>query len=238
MLLGELTDCTITSPVVFRVTARNVMMECRAIDSGMRVKLFISNPAIMYYFVRYCDVGSRHHFTGPLNVSAYTFDDNTRAFCSVRLSVDAARPLPAIDDDGNIIGTTATRVRVRDLDKNHRFQKLKYIIYNKGLNVEAYALQMHDLYNSLASAGLVADDCNPVSIVESVTRPSTDPTTNRPVPRIVRSLYSYNEGVLRLEGWEHPSLTLRNLLDDSTPFPPSFFALPDPSRGETSEDEN
>ena len=78
----------------------------------------------------------------------------------------------------------------------------------------------------IASAGLVADDCNPVSIVESVTRPSTDPTTNRPVPRIVRSLYSYNEGVLRLEGWEHPSLTLRNLLDDSTPFPPVSLPCP------------
>ena len=77
MLLGELTDCTITSPVVFRVTARNVMMECWAIDSGMRVKLFISNPAIMYYFVRYCDVGSRHHFTGTYYKNDEAFENES-----------------------------------------------------------------------------------------------------------------------------------------------------------------
>lgn len=64
MLLGELSDCTITASPIFRVTARNVMLESKAIDSGMRVKLYVSHPVMMYYFIRYCDVGTRHHFTG------------------------------------------------------------------------------------------------------------------------------------------------------------------------------
>lgn len=181
MLLGELTDCTITSAPTFRVTARNVMLEAKAIDSGMRVKLYVSNPVMIYYFIRYCDVGSRHHLTGkyskccyypnksntfyigPLNVTAYTFDDSTRAFSSIRLSVDSARPLPNLDDDGKIIGTTATKIRVRDLEKNHKFLKLKYILYKyvfeniynedmvmgKGLNVEAFATQLNTSYEKL-----------------------------------------------------------------------------------------
>lgn len=71
MLLGELTDCTITSAPTFRVTARNVMLEAKAIDSGMRVKLYVSNPAMIYYFIRYCDVGSRHHLTGKYSKCFY-----------------------------------------------------------------------------------------------------------------------------------------------------------------------
>lgn len=64
MLLGELTDCTITAAPTFRITSKSVMLESKAIDSGMRVRLYVSNPALMYYFIRYCDIGSRHHFTG------------------------------------------------------------------------------------------------------------------------------------------------------------------------------
>lgn len=96
-------------------------------------------------------------------MTAYTFDDSTRAFSSIRLSVDSARPLPTLDDDGNIIGTTATKIRVRDLEKNHKFLKLKYILYKyvfeniynedmvmgKGLNVEAFATQLNTSYEKL-----------------------------------------------------------------------------------------
>ncbi|KAI9364547.1 hypothetical protein BD770DRAFT_313774 [Pilaira anomala] len=165
MLLGELTDCIITAAPVFRVTARNVMLESKAIDSGMRVKLYVSNPVLMYYFIRYCDIGTRHHFTGPLNVSAYTFDDSTRAFTSVRLSVDAVRPLANLDEEGHVIGTTARRIRAREFDRTHRFLKMKFIVYkyvfehindeetvmNRGLNVETFALQLSDMYENLGN---------------------------------------------------------------------------------------
>lgn len=64
MLVGELTDSIITARPIFRVNARNVMLESKAMDSGMRVKLYVSNPAVMYYFIRYCDIGTRHYFRG------------------------------------------------------------------------------------------------------------------------------------------------------------------------------
>ncbi|KAI7889656.1 uncharacterized protein EV154DRAFT_514094 [Mucor mucedo] len=246
MFLGELTNCTITSALTFRVTARNVMLEAKAIDSGMRVKLYVSNPAMIYYFIRYCDVGTRHHLTGPLYVTAYTFDDSTRAFSSICLSVDSARPLPTLDDDGNIIGTTATKIRIRDLEKNHKFLKLRYVfenIYNedmvmgKGLNVEAFATQLNTSYEKLVSEGLIMSNYNPVTVVESVTRPTTDPNTNRPVPRVIKSTYLYNESIRRLEDWANPNLSLRNLLNDHMPFSVEIFVVPASSRTTDDEDE-
>lgn len=64
MLLGEMTDVNITSAPVFRVTARNVILECRATDSGQRVRLYVTHPALMLYFIRFCDVATRHHVMG------------------------------------------------------------------------------------------------------------------------------------------------------------------------------
>lgn len=66
MLVGELTDATITATPIFRINARNVMLESKAMDSGMRVKLYVSHPALMYYFIRYGDIGTRHYFKGKL----------------------------------------------------------------------------------------------------------------------------------------------------------------------------
>lgn len=99
-----------------------------------------------------------------MNVSAYTFDDSTKAFTSIRLSVDSARPLPNIDDDGNVIATTATRIRTKDY-KNMRLLKMKFIIYkyvweritndeiviSRGLNIETFALQLIDMYDDLGN---------------------------------------------------------------------------------------
>lgn len=98
-------------------------------------------------------------------MSAYTFDDSTRAFSSVRLSVNAVRPLVNMDEDGNVIGTTARRVSVQDFERSHLFLKLKFIVYkyvwehindediviNRGLNVETFALQVSDMYETLGS---------------------------------------------------------------------------------------
>ncbi|KAG2191492.1 hypothetical protein INT47_013067 [Mucor saturninus] len=219
MLLGELTDCTITSAPTFRVTARNVMLEAKAIDSGMRVKLYVSNPVI------------------------------TRAFSSIRLSVDSARPLATLDDDRKIIGTTATKIRVRDLEKNHKFLKLKFILYKyvfeniynedmvmgKGFNVKAFATQLNTSYEKLVSEGLIMSNYNPVTVVESVTRPTTDLNTNRPVPCVIKSTYSYNENVRRLEDWTNPNLSLINLLNDRVPFSVEIFVVPTSSQ--TTDDE-
>ena len=64
MFVGELTDAYVTAAPQFRVTARNVTLESKCADSGVKVKLFVSHPALMFYFIRYCDVNSKHYFTG------------------------------------------------------------------------------------------------------------------------------------------------------------------------------
>lgn len=103
--------------------------------------------------------------TGSLNVSAYTFDDSTKAFANIRLSVTDVRPILQVDDDGLVITTEARRIRTRDFSRNMNFLKMKFIVYkyvwenihnsdvvfNRGLNVEAFALQLSDMYEDLGN---------------------------------------------------------------------------------------
>lgn len=100
---------------------------------------------------------------GPTNVSAFTFDDTNRAFVSIRLSVDGVRPLPMVDEEGNLIPTLATRVRVRDFPRDQGFLKMKFIIFKyvlenidnqekvagRGDNIDKFAGQVSDMYVNL-----------------------------------------------------------------------------------------
>ncbi|KAG1017034.1 hypothetical protein G6F43_014442 [Rhizopus delemar] len=72
MLLGETTDAIITAAPIFRINARSVVLESKCLDSGVRVKLYTSHPALMYYFIRFADIGTRHSFAG--NSNTYTRD--------------------------------------------------------------------------------------------------------------------------------------------------------------------
>ncbi|KAG0744629.1 hypothetical protein G6F37_013227 [Rhizopus arrhizus] len=150
MILGEVTDAIITSSPLFRINSRSVSLESKCIDSGSRVKLYTSHPALMYYFIRFADTGTRHSFAGSLNVSAYTFDDSTKAFANIRLSVTDVRPILQVDDDGLVITTQAKKIRSRDFPKTLNFLKMKFIVY-KGLNVEAFALHLSDMYEDLGT---------------------------------------------------------------------------------------
>jgi len=184
MILGEVTDAIITSSPLFRINSRSVSLESKCIDSGSRVKLYTSHPALMYYFIRFADTGTRHSFAGKkplsytsscmanqfsivgsLNVSAYTFDDSTKAFANIRLSVTDVRPILQVDDDGLVITTQAKKIRSRDFPKTLNFLKMKFIVYkyvwenihdsdivfNRGLNVEAFALHLSDMYEDLGT---------------------------------------------------------------------------------------
>lgn len=64
MIIGEVTDAVITASPLFRINARSVTLESKCIDSGSRVKLYTSHPALMYYFIRFTDNGTRHSFAG------------------------------------------------------------------------------------------------------------------------------------------------------------------------------
>lgn len=72
-------------------------------------------------------------------------------------------------------------------------------------------------------ANVMISNFNPVSIEESVTRPTTVPGSNRPVPRVTRIVYSYNENVRRIENWTETAFQIENLVNDRHPFAISTF---------------
>lgn len=79
--------------------------------------------------------------------------------------MNSVRPLVNIDEEGNVIGTTARRIDTHLFERSHRFLKFKFIVYkyvwehihdedvvmNRGLNVEAFALQLSDMYEDLGN---------------------------------------------------------------------------------------
>ncbi|KAG1051330.1 hypothetical protein G6F43_006456 [Rhizopus delemar] len=224
MIIGEVTDAIITASPLFRINARSVTLESKCIDSGSRLKLYTSHPALMYYFIRFTDNGTRHSFAGrSLNVSAYTFDDSTKTFANIRLSVTDIRPVLQVDDDGLVITIETRRVRTRDFPRTMNFLKMKLIVY-KGLNVEAFDLQLGEMYEDLRNLILIEPALNPVFVEERITRPQNDPNTNRPVPRVMKAIYSYNTAVNRLEGlWNYAFLRYEALINDTSPFDSFVF---------------
>ena len=187
MFIGELSDAMVTDHPTFRINARNVIAEVKAVDSGVRAKLYFSHPALMYYCIRFCEIESRHHFIGMylwptcffkkkepmlirwfidnLNVTAYTFDHTSRAFASIRMSVDGVRPILQVSDDGHVIPTQAQRIRVRDFDRRQRFYKLKFMVYkyvwenidedfvtlSDGSSIDTFATEVSRMYTDLGN---------------------------------------------------------------------------------------
>lgn len=49
-----------------------------------------------------------------MSVSAYSFDDSNKTFCSIRMNAVEIRPLPVLDENNNIIPTMARRTKEAD----------------------------------------------------------------------------------------------------------------------------
>lgn len=100
-----------------------------------------------------------------MSVSAYSFDDSTKAFTNVRMNINEVRPLINIDDEGEVIPSNAVRMKEKDYSEiDNQFLKLNYSIYKwvfenidnpkivsnaKDLNIESFALQLHDMHEDL-----------------------------------------------------------------------------------------
>ncbi|KAG2191112.1 hypothetical protein INT47_002253 [Mucor saturninus] len=220
MLLGELTDSSITMAPMFRITARHVSMEAKAVDSGVNVKLFSSNPVFQYYFLIFCSVGAKHYITGPLNITAFTFDDSNRAFCSVKIYVHNIRPLAVTDEGGNVIPTDAKRIRLRDIE-SLPLMKFKYLVHKCVWENISNDKVVFGNTSEKVNKKLIVGGFNPVSTSEKISRPETN-AYGRPVPRTTQTVYSYNLEVKRTD-WSDPAFTLQNLLNENLPFPVSTF---------------
>lgn len=79
------------------------------------------------------------------------------------------------------------------------------------------------IINLKVARTIIISNVNPVVMEETISRPATNPTTNRPVPRVMRVVYSYNDLVQRLEDWSHPSLEYTQMVDDTVSFNASLF---------------
>ncbi|KAI9262950.1 hypothetical protein EDC94DRAFT_607891 [Helicostylum pulchrum] len=81
-------------------------MEVKGTDTSLRINFMVSNNnyAMMYYLLRFFRLRSTHRITGSLNVPAYTFDDSTRAFASVRVGISSIEPIREANFQGNMTG--------------------------------------------------------------------------------------------------------------------------------------
>ncbi|KAI8332183.1 hypothetical protein BD560DRAFT_341301 [Blakeslea trispora] len=163
MLFCEITDANIYAEPFFRITGRTASLESHCMDSGSRVKLYMNHPALMYYFIRFGGIDTRHCISSALHVSAYTFDDSTIAYANIRVSVVDIKPIWQVDDDGNVIRSAAKKVKTREFPRNREFVKMKFIVYKhiwehigeskvvnqKNLTVEPFALELSDMYADL-----------------------------------------------------------------------------------------
>ncbi|KAI9325988.1 transcriptional activator of glycolytic enzymes-domain-containing protein [Pilaira anomala] len=111
----------------------------------------------------------RNSLEGALNVSAYTFDDSTRAFASVRVGVQAIQPIREVDFMGNIMGFGAedgcTPINEETASLTREYLKLKFIIFkyvwendrlirkNENLG-EPFSDYLESLYEDLVKANL------------------------------------------------------------------------------------
>ncbi|CEP08535.1 hypothetical protein [Parasitella parasitica] len=172
-----------------------------------------------------------------MNAYAYMNDDSTRAFINLRMNVVGVRPYPNVDDDNNLIPSTARRMHADSYD-NKKLLKLKYMIYkyvwqnidNEDVVIqdklvkESFAHYFSDLHDELCERELIIDGefVNPVVVKETFLKKRK---SNRLSERRREIEYLFNgEKVPRVD-WDHPELQLAKLIDN-VPFDDSLIALP------------
>jgi len=98
-----------------------------------------------------------------MRASAYTFDDGTKAYVSMRMTVQGTRPIYTVSDDGVVKKTSAERVSVAEFKPKVKFLKLKFMLYmhvwmniddedvvkKKRSNSDAFVEYISDMYEDL-----------------------------------------------------------------------------------------
>ena len=94
---------------------------------------------------------------------------------------------------------------------------MQYLLYNC-----IFLLTVLDIL--IVGRQLIDSGLNPVFIEERITRPQNDPNTNRPVPRVMKTIYSFNTAVNKMDRlWDHPSFRYNALINDSSSFDSAVF---------------
>lgn len=66
---------------------------------------------------------------------------------------------------------------------------------------------------------------NPVTVRETISEPQTT-AAGRPVPRVMRASYTYNDDVQVTDDWEHPALAFDVLSNDGLSMDSTLFVIP------------
>ncbi|KAG1050330.1 hypothetical protein G6F43_007386 [Rhizopus delemar] len=185
----------------------------------------------------------------PLTVSAYGFQDSSRAFASIKMSPTEVRPLPIINEQNEIVLSEGPRVNDSLFPPEREYKKLKYFLYkyafeniNNGkivnqikLSYESFALYLYDLHEELVEKEkIISNEFNPVRIVETVER-QRGAGTGRPEKRRMTTHYSYNSSVRKTD-FALPAFSLENLLDEELPF--DAVSLVSPTYSSSSSNNN
>ncbi|KAI8332544.1 hypothetical protein BD560DRAFT_341199 [Blakeslea trispora] len=125
----------VQEPMIRVTSGQTITLEAKGTDTSIRINFLVSNNnyAMMYYFLRFFKMRTAHRVVGSLNVSAYTFDDATRAFASVRVGVQSIAPIREVDFQGNISGFGQEHgcfpVNEENAPPNREYSKLKFIMF-------------------------------------------------------------------------------------------------------------
>ncbi|KAL9536549.1 hypothetical protein MBANPS3_012570 [Mucor bainieri] len=124
--VGNLTDA---EPLNDRIIGQSISLQTKCTYSGLRPNLFVSNYALMFYYLEYFSRKTRHNFARPLNACVYTNEDDAFAFVNMSINFMKVRPYAIVHDNNNVISSAAIRINVEDEDyENDSTLKLKQII--------------------------------------------------------------------------------------------------------------
>ena len=111
--------------------------------------------------------------SGEVNVSAFTFEDSTKAFASIRMRVNGVRPIRQVTEDGDVVPNAAFFVDSSDYSLDHPFFKLKFMIHKhvwenindtqlvmfRGTTQEIFAVSLAEQYDNLGKLFLLILYC-------------------------------------------------------------------------------
>ncbi|CAO3645516.1 unnamed protein product [Mucor hiemalis] len=226
-------------------SGQSVSLEAKGVDTSMKITFMVSNGnyPMMVYLLRFFRKGTSHRVSGTINVSAFCFDDSTRAFASVRLGVAEISPIREVDHAGAILGEAFAAGCIPFNENNvptsaHRvYKKCKFIVFKyiwdnwendelvdgkKDALREALSETLEDLYEELVEARIIPGQLNPVSHIAT----ENNRRFRRNVGRVSRRMViKAPNPAVKPSDMVSPDLLLSELLDDNEPFKVALFVL-------------
>lgn len=73
MFYGDFSDAKIVANPKFKVVGKNITLETKLVDSGMKGTLYITHPVMIMYFIKYCQTNTKHIVKGKYDLHLITY---------------------------------------------------------------------------------------------------------------------------------------------------------------------